>query len=208
MAFIFGQSLVTVAQIVPDSTLPNPTVVTPEGNTRRIEAGTRRGNNLFHSFQQFSIPTGTTAFFNNAIEIQNIFSRVTGLSLSNIDGIIRANGNANLFLINPNGIIFGPNAALEIGGSFLGSTAEAINFADGSQFRATQSSQSPLLTVSVPIGLQMGRSPASIGNQSLAVNRNNTIVGLEVQPGKTLGLVGGNIIINGGRLTATEGRIE
>ena len=203
----FCQSPMTLAQIVPDSTLNNPTVVIPDANIRRIEAGTRRGNNLFHSFEQFSLPTGTEAFFNNTLEIQNIFSRVTGLSISNIDGIIRANGNANLFLINPNGIIFGPNARLEIGGSFLSSTANTIEFADGSQFSASNPN-SPLLTVNVPIGLQMGQQPRAIVNQSLAVNNNNTIVGLEVQQNQTLGLVGGNILLNGGYLTATQGRIE
>ncbi|UBF27104.1 S-layer family protein [Kovacikia minuta CCNUW1] len=210
-----------VAQVVPDNTLPVGERSQVIGNPNaQIDGGARRGGNLFHSFSQFSIPTGGAAYFNNAIDIRNIFSRVTGGSVSNIDGLIRANGTANLFLLNPNGILFGPNARLNIGGSFVATTADSINFADNFQYSATHSQTPPLLTVSVPVGLQMGANPGSIAvrgsgyNLSVAVPiftpliRGSSTTGLRVPAGQTLALIGGDIDINGGTLTAEQGRIE
>ena len=204
------------AQIVPDQTLPDNSSVPPNCTTCQINGGTVRGSSLFHSFKEFSVPKNGEASFNNSPQIQNIFSRVTGASPSNINGIIKANGIANLFLINPNGIIFGPDAALRIEGSFVASTASSLLFDDSTVFSATAPQLgSPLLTVSVPVGLQFGAIAGEIRNQSQADNPVNlgfeqisNPVGLEVQPNQTLALVGSDLFLDNGKLTAPEGRIE
>lgn len=193
------------AQIVPDTTLPTNSSVNTINNIINITEGTQRGSNLFHSFREFSVPNGRQAFFNNAGDITNIISRVTGTLPSNIDGLIGAMGKANLFLINPNGIVFGRNASLQIGGSFVASTANSLRFADGTEFSATNPQAAPLLTVSVPLGLQFGSNPGRIVTQ--APDSFGYAADLQVPPGKTLALVGGDVSIEGGSLTA-DGRIE
>jgi filamentous hemagglutinin family protein len=205
----------TTAQIVPDGTLPVNSVVTSQENTSLIEGGTARGSNLFHSFNSFSILTGNTAHFNNSPDITNILTRVTGGSISNIDGVIKANGTANLFFINPNGIVFGKNARLDIGGSFLASTASSLKFASGLEFSAVNPQAPPLLTINVPIGLQFGVNPGLIqvqGNgQGKRINDSpiiDTQEALRVQSDKTLALVGGDINLEGATLKTAGGRIE
>ena len=194
-----------IAQVTPDGT--TNTTVNAEGNDLTIQNGDRAGNNLFHSFQDFSVPNGGEAFFDNAADIANILSRVTGRNISNIDGLIRANGSANLFLINPAGIIFGENASLNIGGSFYGSTADSILFEDG-EFSATDLDNPPLLTINAPIGLSFRDNPGEITNLSSVPNSAEEFVGLEVNPGNNLALIGGNINFERGNLTAPGGNIE
>ena len=212
-------SIPSTAEIIPDNTLPNNSTVT-EGNLQRIREGTQRGQNLFHSFEKFSIESDNTARFEHDSSIQNIITRVTGSANSTIKGTIQTlingttdKGSANLFIINPKGIIFGEKASLDIGGSFIGSTADSIKFADGTEFSATAPQSSLLLTVSVPVGLQFGSNPREITNSSTnnpngrPNNSADLPIGLEVIEGKTLALVGGNLSLKGS-LTARKGRIE
>src|SRR5919202_395863 len=197
-------SMPVLAQITPDGTLGSESsVVTPnvtiKGTTSdRIDGGAIRGNALFHSFSEFNIGNGGAAYFSNPAGIANILSRITGSNPSNIQGTLGVLGNANLFVINPNGIIFGPNARLDLRGSFLASTANSIVFDKGVEFSATNPSAPPLLTISVPLGLQYRtRQPGAIANAG----------NLAVQPGQNITLVGGTVATTG-QLRAPGGQIS
>lgn len=210
--------LPSTAQITSDGT--TNTKVNANGKNFTIQQGDRTENNLFHSFRDFSVPNGGSAFFDNPTDIANIFSRVTGGNISNIDGLIRTNDGANLFFINPAGIIFGQEARLDIGGSFLGSTADSIFFSDGIEFSASDTQAQPILSINAPIGLGFRDNPKEIVNQSRATVETPLVgngrsftgdfftTGLHVKPGKTLALVGGELMLDGGNLTANGGRIE
>jgi filamentous hemagglutinin family protein len=177
------------SQITPDGTLPNPAIVTFDGQEYRITGGTAAGANLYQSFEEFSLLRGRSAYFDTNATVQTIISRVTGKP-SVIDGLIRTNGSVNLFLLNPNGITFGENAALAIGGSFFASTAPFLEFEDGSLLSAAKTSEAPLLSVKVPIGIQRGVSlPAPLSNRG------------NLTTGRDLSLIGGTIA-NSGNLAA------
>lgn len=213
IAIVFHPNI-AIGQITPDTTLPNNSNVNTLNNIINITGGTQAGTNLFHSFKEFSVLKDTTAYFNNAPDIQNIISRVTGGSQSKIDGILRTNATANLFLINPNGIIFGENARLDIGGSFIASTASSIKFVNGFEFSATTPESTPLLTINTPIGLQYKVNPGTIevkgDGQGPRVTGEliDTTNALRVPANQTLALVAGDISLEGATLKTAGGRIE
>jgi filamentous hemagglutinin family protein len=193
------------AQVTSDGT--TGTIVDANGNSFEINSGTRSGGNLFHSFGEFSVPSGGEAVFNNAENISNILSRVTGGNISSINGLIKANGSANLFLINPAGIIFGPGASLSIGGSFYGSTADSVVFEDG-EFSAVNNLNQPILTINAPIGLNLRDNPADItmrGNENAAELADFSA--LSVFEGQSLNLIGGNIELNDALILAIGGNV-
>ncbi|MFM7602275.1 MAG: filamentous hemagglutinin N-terminal domain-containing protein, partial [Pseudanabaena sp.] len=166
---LFSQSSFAQNAIAPDNTLPVNTLVNfnSANKTYTITGGTQVGGNQFHSFQDFSVPTSNTAHFDTAPTTINAIGRVTGSNVSNIDGILRTNGTTNLYLVNPNGIVFGANAKLDIAGSFSASTSNSIKFSDGSEFSATNPQAPPLLNVNMPLGLQYANSNtgATISNR-------------------------------------------
>lgn len=211
-------SQATMAQIVADGSL-STSVTSNDGLNFTINGGDRAGTNLFQSFREFSIPTNGSAIFNTASDIRTIFSRVTGGNPSSIDGLIQTQAGTDLFLLNPAGIIFGANARLNVGGSFVSTTASRITFADGTEF-ATDTQARPLLSLSVPIGLQLPDTPTGItvqGNgsrtfvadpfalQPLVLDRTS---GLQSSQGKSLVLLGQRIDLVGANLVAEQGQIE
>lgn len=182
-----------------------------------ITGGATRGINLFHSFQEFNIEVNEAAYFDNPAGINHILTRITGNNISRIFGKLGVLGNANLFIINPKGIIFGPNAALDLTGSFLATTANKVLFPDGNQF-STIDTDTSVLSINVPIRLDFNGNPGQIQVQgsghnvafryflpsvSLPVSSQ-----LQVSSEKMLALVGGNIILEGGVLKAPGGQIE
>jgi len=213
-----GESV--LAQIVPDDTLgAEGSIVTPDLNIQgiqgdRIDGGATRKANLFHSFSQFNVGEGRGAYFTSPPEIENILTRVTGADRSDILGRLGVNGDANLFLINPNGIVFGQNASLDVQGSFLATTADAVKLGDAGLFSASQPATSNLLSVSPSALWSNAVAAQPIVNQSQApslidqLNSAGLSPGLQVPDGRTLALVGGDVLLEGGRLTAAQGRIE
>jgi filamentous hemagglutinin family protein len=192
------RSAIAQSVIVPDDTLgAERSIVQPQidvGLFDAIRGGATRGKALFHSFGQFNVADGLSAYFLVKPEIEAIFARVTGNNRSDILGYLGTRidntpllpSTASLFLLNPNGIIFGPNAQLDLSGSFLATTASGIKLSDGLTFSAANPQAVPLLTVSVPVGLQFG---ANVGG--IEVNGAKLFAG----EGQTLALLGGDLQI-------------
>jgi filamentous hemagglutinin family protein len=201
----FAQTVPTSTRIpVADNTLG--TQVSGTNNNFTITGGLNKGQNLFHSFQDFSVPTGGAATFANPIGNKAIITRVTGNLFSDIDGIINTQG-ANFFLINPNGIVFGANTQLNVGQTFVGSTANGMDFVDGggNSYRfGTNSSDAPLLTIDpnallAPARLIFSGNNGQISNLGTLETPNYN---------QYIGLFGGNVTMNGGQITAQGGRVE
>ncbi|RCJ18696.1 filamentous hemagglutinin [Nostoc sp. ATCC 43529] len=212
LSFTFTTNTSALAQVTTDQTLG--TQVTENVPFYFIQGGTTVGNtNLFHSFSSFNIPNGGGGIFLNDSSIINIFARVTGGKPSDIQGFIRTQGTANLFLMNPNGIIFGENAILDIRGSFVATTANAIQFPGGVEFSLTSpvTPQNNLLSVN-PTAFLFNQ----IANQGINSIENRGILGLPNN--KSLILLGGRvsptpestgqILMDGGFVAARDGRVE
>ena len=207
------------AQITPDGSLESAVQQIQE--LMKINGGQRAGNNLFHSFEEFNIPEGMEAAFENATDIENIFTRVTGDSVSAIDGILSAQGGANLFLMNPNGIVFGTDASINIGGSFIATTADSIQFGDGQEFAASEAENHALINVDFPVAFGFNQEPGgsiTVNGAGSQVSQTSSsdfsisgagegITGLSVLPEKNLALIGGKVNIQGGTITASKGQV-
>jgi filamentous hemagglutinin family protein len=213
---IFSHNQV-LAQVTPDNTLGNESSVvnTRDATSDSIDGGAIRGQNLFHSFQEFNVGAGRGVYFANPEAVTNIFSRVTGNNVSNILGTLGVDGTANLFLINPNGIVFGEGASLDVNGSFAATTADGIEFGEQGFFSASNPESPNLLTINPSAYLFNQISPGAIANNSqasadfnLSASFDDNFFGLRVPDGQSLLLLGGNVNADGGGLIASGGRID
>ena len=175
--------IATDGSVGPRGTLIGPNYIIP------AELGRTQSPNLFHSFSTFNVLTGESANFTGPSSIHTIFSRVTGGSLSNIDGALKSSiPGVNLFLLNPAGVLFGPNASVNIGGAFRVSTANYVQFDDGYQFKSVLGNDGNFTSAPYTAFGFLGPSAAPI-----TFDRTN----LEVSPGQTLAVIGGDISLTG-----------
>jgi filamentous hemagglutinin family protein len=197
---------------VADSTLGTQVLI--ENNNFSITGGIRRGNSTFHSFTDFSVPLKASAIFANSTENQSIITRVTGSLFSDINGKVDTQG-ANFFLINPNGIVFGPSAQLNVGRIFAASTANGIDLvADGGKiitFGTNAGGDTPLLEINPNIFFNVSRFNLGGGSGeiknfgSLQTGNLNQYIGLI---GGNVSLIGDNASVDGGQIVAPGGRVE
>ncbi len=207
------------AQIKIDSSTGS--LVLPNGNSFDVEGGRQAGNNLFHSFKEFNVRESESVIFANPANVTNIFTRITGNKASEILGTLGVAGTANLFLMNPNGIVFGPNTTIDVVGNFYATTGNTIVFEDGFEFSTEKNNDSVLEIPNpdvIPVAIKFKR-PKSItvnGNghqfvsepQFAPISEKIETNGTTITPGGTIALLGGRINFNGGILKALGREIE
>jgi filamentous hemagglutinin family protein len=202
LASICGVSLAG-AQIVVGHSFGAGGPLTPANGNFTINSGLGRtvGSNLFQSFEQFNIDTGQTATFSGPGSISNIIAGVTGPSASNINGTLSSTiAGANVYLINPNGVVFGPNARLNVTGSFAASTADKVQLKGKGVFNVRQPAASKLTSAPPAAFGFLGQAPKAI-----AVKGSQ----LSVPAGKAVSLVGGGLrVTQGANVSAPAGRIN
>ncbi len=204
---------IVCAQIIPNNPLETEaSQLIPLGNGETlIGGGALRGDNLFHSFEEFNIGTGELVLFGDPGGIKRIFSKVIGGSPSQIDGefgvVDLATGaltGADLFLLNPGGIVLGPRARSLVLGSLFLTSAERVQFENYNFTAASPDLPPPLLSIGVPVGLQMGARPGPIVQESAEFG-----AGLSVALGRSLTLLGGDITLAGNAFgNLAGGRLE
>ena len=188
------------AEVVLDGTLGTAGALPGPDYLIGADLGKQYGGNLFHSFQNFNLQNLESATFSGPVNINSIISRVTGGNPSYIDGLIRSTiPDADMYFLNSSGVMFGPNASLDVQGSFHVSTADYLRFVDGIHFDANNTANS-LLTVAPPEAFGfLNNEPAPISIQGSLI---------EVLEGKILSIIGGDIKIQNGYLTVPNGQIN
>ncbi len=208
LAAILPARMLIAGHVATDGTVGAATTLTGPNFSIPATLGRQVGPNLFHSFNTFSLDQGETATFTASASTKAILARVTGGSVSTINGTIATRLDtsattphpAAFYLINPAGVIFGPNAVLDVGGSFVVTTADTVELADGGHFDASNPAAS-LLTSAAPAAfgfVKVSPVPVTVNGSALAV-----------PVGQALSIVGGSgTTIQNATLTAAAGRIN
>ena len=206
---LISVSPVSSQSIIPNNKIPSPrddeTEISAARNSRNsiitITGGAERNDAVFHSFKRFNILEGQTVKFQpQSSTIRSVFSRVTGDEVSRILGTLGVTGNADLFFLNPNGIVFGAGASLDLNGDFVATTADSFEFGNGFEFGATNPQPLPgRLQSDLPFNLNFRGDVGSISAQPGT--------GLRVEDTQSLVFLGGDISVHR-NLSAIGGRIE
>ncbi|OQW91876.1 MAG: hypothetical protein BWK78_03310, partial [Thiotrichaceae bacterium IS1] len=200
-------AIASQAEVTLDGTLGKNGALPGPNYQIGADLGQQHGGNLFHSFQDFNLQNQESATFSGPANVQNIIGRVTGGNPSNIDGTLRSTiPNADLYLLNPYGIMFGPHAKLDVQGGFHASTADYLRLQDGGRFEARVPNNS-LLTVA-PVAafgfLDNAIGTISvIGHGEVGSEWKDQPTGLRVPEGKTLSLIGGDLTLSKGTFFQT-----
>ena len=171
--------------------------------------GKQVGNNLFQSFNQFNLISTESATFTGPSNIQNILSRVTSGSPSSIDGKVSSQiQGANLFFLNPAGVMFGPHARLDVSGSFAVSTADYVKMVGGGRFNANLGGGDVLTSAPVSAFGFLNTAPAAVSITGTPGNFFSSSPALGVGPGKSFSIVGGDINMSGGLIGGEGARVN
>jgi len=190
----FAGTVTLDGTVGPSGPLAGPSYMIP------ATLGKTVGNNLFQSFSQFNLAQGDSATFSGPANIHNVISRVTGGNASTIDGTINCTiAGANFFLINPFGVMFGPDAAVNVSGAFTVSTASYVKLADGGRFDAANPANDVLTAAPVSAFGFLNSTPGAITLNQTSLNMPNQL---------GFSLIGGDITLNGADIEAPGGRLN
>ena len=196
----------TVAgNVATDSSFGAASVISKTGNDFLLPSslGSKHGGNLFHSFNQFDLSAGESAVFSGPGDVTNILARVTGPAASSIDGTIKSTiPGANFYLINPRGILFGPNASIDISGAFTATSSAYVKLTDGGRFDAANPTADVL--TSAPVGaFGFLSTPAPIKVTGTSIQQ----ASLTAQAGQSVNLIGGDLTLDRGNIIAPGGKV-
>jgi filamentous hemagglutinin family protein len=203
LALLLPAAPAAFAEVVLDGSVGSRGRLTLNGQDVRItpDMGTTRGGNLFHSFDKFGVPKGDAVTFEGPASVQRVIGRVTGPEASQIHGTLRSTlPNASLWLLNPNGLVVGKDAAIDVPGSLRLSTADELRFSDGSVFSARDIPGSSLTAADPRAFGFLGGPVGKLSVEAPALSLGAIDAGTGVFRPGSLGLVGGEVVVNGTKI--------